>query len=302
MPNYFTFIAPSAGLDISSYNVGQDPPYVESFQTSARKDYTDYMATDAGVGYVIIPNSTSPTVFTSFTGGDNSTSWPDLAKRAPGTGTTQSGIVVSPGPPYNKRGISGPYNSLGNPYQYCAVGIPTVETGYIAAETPGWIVLEVQQAPFGFYQDYYPIEGTDGFLPVDNGPTYTPGELPNTGGSTLNQGQIVFFFDGYQAGDVDTWTVWDGTTNPTTYEDWDTYHSGFVEYNPAFNNNPAGSNHVLQGDITWRNSVSSYVSSTTIQQQFFASADGGQWYPPAIAQWYPNANGGVGGVACRRIC
>ncbi len=184
-------------------------------------DYTAYMTEYAGVDYGIVPfDSASGTL--PFTGGDGSTGWPyfDNSKGpAIGVGTTESGIVVTSPGPYNVRGITSQNFVYSNPYQYCAIGFREAGPGYLNTKAPGWVVLEVEAVPGTSAvgsQAYIPIEGTDGMV-TDNGTsTYLPGQLPgwNFGGSGSGLDMIVFFFDDYQAGDVDTWTIWDGVTVP----------------------------------------------------------------------------------------
>ena len=190
------------------------------------------MAANAGVSYSIVPYGQANNTYVPWTDGDGSTTWPYIDNsRGPaiGVGTTESGIVVTSPGAHNVRGITSQNFNYGNPYQYCAIGFQEAGPGYLNTKAPGWVICEVEAVPgtsFPGNQSYIPIEGTDGMV-TDNGTsTYLPGELPpwssGVGGSL---DMIVFFFDGYQTGDVDTWTVWDGTTTPDTYADWDSFAS-----------------------------------------------------------------------------
>ena len=264
----------------------------------AARDYTDYMTADAGVGYWDVPAG-SPNVTGGITGGDTSTNFSALSWDASsGVGTTQSGITtVSAGSEFT-RGIIGGYGQLTNPYQYVAIGWREAGTAvYGQSHAAGWVVLEVEQTPGGIVgnrQSYIPIEGTDG---MGSGATFIPAQAPfwNALGTANDYDMTVFFFDGYQAGDVGTWTVWDGVKNPTTYEDWDTYHSGFIEYSPLWNNNPANDPaRVLQSDTTWQNSTNGNAAAGLVYFRYFNNTQSAPWYPPAVAQWWPNANGGAG--------
>lgn len=179
--------------------------------------YEDYMTANAGVGYWEVPYGQGETAFVGpRTGGDASTTWTNgmIVPAASGSATTSSGIVVT-----LARRLTGPYNQLGNPYQYCAVAFQEASTQWNGTRVPGWVVCEVEAVPGGIsspYQTYIPIEGTDGMDPTAaTGAAYVPGYMPPWTYSSPNSlDMLVFFFDGYASGAVQAWNVWDGSTLP----------------------------------------------------------------------------------------
>lgn len=192
-------------------------PSLERPTNSDVLDYTNYMAANAGANYNIVLSGTSTYGFTATTGGSDTPGFDRIQLSLwASSGTTQSGIVVPAPASYNK-GIVGSYNDLTNSRQFCAVGYQEAGNNYLSANTAGWVICEVEQLPAGSttadvnHLSYIPIEGTDGMMYTP----YTPGTLPlwPTQGAT-SADVIVFFFDGYNNGDVQTWTTWDGVTVP----------------------------------------------------------------------------------------
>ena len=181
-------------------------------------DWTDYMTANAGTDYWTIPVGTGSTIIVSVTAGDGSNNFSsitdtDLFK----AGTTQSGTVVT-AVTYNARGISGPFGTLNGPYQWCAIGFPEVGIGYLNTKAAGWIILEREQTPGGisaYRQGYIAVEGNDGMVTDNGSSTYIKGQLPPwSAASTNSKDMVLFFFNNYNSGDVQNWTIYDGTTTP----------------------------------------------------------------------------------------
>jgi hypothetical protein len=108
--------------------------------------------------------------------------------------------------------IGSGYNATNNPYDYCAVWYPTSNGGSRQNKAPGWVILErPDAATVSTRQRYIPIEASPDVAVVNIGDAYAGG-MPALG--TSNSQNMIFFFDGYTSGDVDTWTDWDGSTVP----------------------------------------------------------------------------------------
>lgn len=178
--------------------------------------YQDYMTANAGVDHAVIPFATGITDNITLAG-DGSSTW--------ATFTTSVGVVYPldtvsgetvTAPATNKRALYGPNSAQSNPYQYAAIGWREASGQFQGVASAGWIVLEREQTIGSFnptFQAYFPVEGTDGI----NGVTpYDNGALPayNNSGGTGSLDMVMFFFDGYAAGAVQAWDVWDGITLP----------------------------------------------------------------------------------------
>ena len=181
---------------------------------SASSDWSDYMSANSGVGYWVIPDGTASTGVTSGpTGGDSTTTWTQIIANAnAGSGTTQSGTVISGTSAQWKRGLIGGYLQYSNPYDFCAVGWQGAgSSSYAQAHGPGWAILEresVAGTSSSGRQSFIPIEGSNGLAD----PTWAGG-MPTWNASGYDD-HIVFFFNNYISGDVQNWTTWDGTTTP----------------------------------------------------------------------------------------
>ena len=176
-------------------------------------DYTDYMTANPGIGYWIVPAGTGSTSATNGpTGGDSSTTWTQVrANSGAGSGTTQSGNVISVPTAEWRRGLVGGYLQYSNSYNYCAISWGTSSGAYNYANTPGWAILEREQTAGtsqASRQSFIPIEGTDGMTSA----TYAGG-MPAWSSATYDD-SMIFFFNTYTSGDVQNWTDWDGTTTP----------------------------------------------------------------------------------------
>ena len=170
------------------------------------------MSAYSGVGYwIIAAGSASTGQHGGPTGGDSSTNWTSIRFASVGSGTTENGTTMSGSGQWN-RGLQGGHGQLSNAYNYLAIGWQNAgSSSYGQAHSGGWIVANreaVAATATSSRQTYHPIEGTDGL--TDSTWTFGCPTWNNTGYGSM----IVFFFSSYTAGDLDNWTLWDGSTTP----------------------------------------------------------------------------------------
>jgi hypothetical protein len=178
-------------------------------------DWGDYMTANAGASYVIFPSSTSTTNDLSWTGSsglgtitgilvDGDNTYPYTVDS--NTVTTSFGFRGYLSSIYSGSGYSQPSD------EYLAAYFAQGST-YEQAQANGWIIFKLTDnfSPGANNMYWEPIEAKSG---VTASSTQYASGMPQKWTAATPQDLIIFAMNSYTLGDVQSWTDWDGTTNP----------------------------------------------------------------------------------------